>query len=47
MQGRSKEWHESLISRAQELYKSDLSTVVQARYGLDQIKEAIEFYMKN
>ena len=36
-----------LILRAEPLYRGDLSTVVQKRFGLHEIKEAIEFYMKN
>lgn len=35
------------ILRAEPLFVNDLSTIVQKRYGFDQIKEAIEFYMKN
>ena len=36
-----------LVLRAEPLYRGDLSTVVQKRFGLHQIKEAIEFYMAN
>ena len=35
------------ILKAEPLYRSVLSTTINARYGLHQIKEAIEFYMKN
>lgn len=33
--------------RAEPLFTSDLSTTVQKRYGLDQIEEAVKFYMAN
>ena len=36
-----------LVLRAEPLYRGDLSTVVQKRFGLHQIKEAVEFYMAN
>lgn len=36
-----------LVLRAEPLYRGDLATVVQKRFGLHQIKEAIEFYMVN
>eukprot|EP00806_Schmidingerella_arcuata_P003113 Macronucleus_3819.p1 GENE.Macronucleus_3819~~Macronucleus_3819.p1 ORF type:complete len:206 (+),score=65.10 Macronucleus_3819:1-618(+) len=36
-----------LVLRAEPLYRGDLSTVVQKRFGLHEIKEAIEFYMAN
>lgn len=36
-----------LVLRAEPLYRGDLSTVIQKRFGLHQIKEAIEFYMAN
>lgn len=39
--------HIEFIMRAEPLFTSDLSTIVQKRYGLDQIHEAIAFYMKN
>lgn len=35
------------ILRAEPLFTSDLSTTVQKRYGLDQIEEAVKFYMAN
>jgi hypothetical protein len=37
----------ALFKKAQGLYKSTLKTVVNARFGLHQIEEAIEFYLKN
>ena len=36
-----------LILRAEPLYRGDLATVVQKRFGLHEVKEAIQFYMKN
>lgn len=36
-----------LVLRAEPLYRGDLSTVIQKRFGLHQIKEAIQFYMAN
>ena len=36
-----------LVLKAEGLYQSVLKTQVNARYGLHQIKEAIEFYMAN
>lgn len=35
------------ILRAEPLFTTDLTTVIQKRYGFDQIDEAIEYYMKN
>ena len=35
------------VLRAEPLYRSVLSTTINARYGLHQVKEAIEFYQKN
>lgn len=35
------------IMKAEPLYMGDLSSVIQKRYGLHQIKEAIEFYQQN
>ena len=35
------------ILKAEPLYRSVLSTTINARFGLHQIKEAIEFYQKN
>jgi hypothetical protein len=29
------------------MYKNELKTSINARYGLHQIKEAIEYYLKN
>ena len=39
--------HFEFILRALPLYTTDLSTTVQARFGLHQIKEAIDFYLVN
>lgn len=39
--------HMEFILRAEPLFSTSLSTVVQKRYGFDQIHEAIDFYMKN
>ena len=36
-----------LVMKAEPLMKSDLSTVVQKTFGLNQINEAIEYYQKN
>ena len=36
-----------LILRAEPLYRGDLSTVIQKRFGLHQIKEAVQYYMAN
>ena len=38
------EGYKGLMERTNLLYKETLSTVVQKRFGLHQIKEAIEFY---
>jgi len=35
------------ILKAEPLYRSVLSTTINARFGLHQIKEAIDFYSKN
>ena len=35
------------VLRAEPLYRSVLSSKINARYGLHQIKEAIEFYKNN
>ena len=36
-----------LVMRAEPLYRGDLSTIVQRRFGLHEIKEAVQFYMAN
>jgi len=36
-----------VILRAEPLYRGDLGTVVQKRFGLHEIKEAIQYYMAN
>ena len=36
-----------LVLRAEPLYRGDLASVVNKRFGLHQIKEATEFYMAN
>mmetsp|Transcript_596 Transcript_596/g.1140 ORF Transcript_596/g.1140 Transcript_596/m.1140 type:complete len:98 (-) Transcript_596:45-338(-) len=36
-----------VIGKAISLYQTALKTTIQARYGLHQIKEAVEFYLKN
>ena len=36
-----------LILRAEPLYRGDLSTVIQKRFGLHEIKEAVQYYMAN
>lgn len=36
-----------VVLKAEPLYRGDLSTVVQKRFGFHQVKEAIEFYMAN
>ena len=36
-----------VILRAEPLYRTALSSVVQKRFGLHQVKEAIEFYQAN
>jgi len=36
-----------LMTKAQSLYSSTLSTVINARYGLHQIEDAIKFYLHN
>jgi len=35
------------VLRAEPLFSSDLSTTIQKRFGLDQIEEAIKFYLAN
>jgi len=35
------------VLRAEPLFTSDLATTVQKRYGLDQIEDAIKYYMAN
>ena len=35
------------LKRAEPLYQGDLSTVVQKRFGLHEVKEAVEFYKAN
>jgi NADPH:quinone reductase-like Zn-dependent oxidoreductase len=35
------------ILRAEPLFTTDLTSVIQKRYGFDQIDEAIEYYLKN
>ena len=37
----------ALVNKATGLYKTVLKTTVNAQYGLHQIGEAIEFYLKN
>lgn len=39
--------HFEIVMKAESLYKTVLSTTVNARYGFDQITDAIDFYMKN
>ena len=39
--------YKKFIARAEVLYEDDFSTVIQKRFGLHQIKEAIEFYQAN
>lgn len=36
-----------LILQAESMYQNELKTKINARYGLHQLPEAIEFYMKN
>lgn len=36
-----------IVLKAEGMYRNELKTQVNARYGLHQIHEAIEFYMKN
>ena len=36
-----------LVLKAEALYKTVLKTQVNAEYGLHQIQDAIQFYMKN
>ena len=45
--GKSKEEYTDMIKRASSLYPSILSTEVNAQYGLHQIEEAIQYYLKN
>ena len=36
-----------IVLKAEAMYRNELKTSINARYGLHQIQEAIEFYMKN
>ena len=36
-----------IVLKAEAMYQHELKTVVNARYGLHQINEAIDFYMQN
>lgn len=36
-----------IVQLTENLIRKDIKTVVQARYGFHQIKEAIDFYLKN
>jgi len=36
-----------LVLKAEPLYRGDLATVINKRFGFHQIKEATEFYMAN
>ena len=38
---------QEIIKKAEGMLRSELKTQIQARYGFHQIKEAIQFYMKN
>ena len=36
-----------IVLKAESMYRNELKTKINARYGLHQISEAIEYYMKN
>jgi NADPH:quinone reductase-like Zn-dependent oxidoreductase len=36
-----------IVLKAEAMYRNELKTKINARYGLHQISEAIEYYMKN
>lgn len=38
---------QEIVKKAENMIRGELKTEINARYGYDQIKEAIEFYQKN
>mmetsp|Transcript_597 Transcript_597/g.1145 ORF Transcript_597/g.1145 Transcript_597/m.1145 type:complete len:149 (-) Transcript_597:41-487(-) len=44
---KSADQYRQIFGKAQNLYKTSLKTVIQGRYGLHQIEEAVKFYLKN
>ena len=47
MKTKTPEQLQSLFGRAAALYTSDLSSTVNARYGIDKVREAVSFYREN
>lgn len=44
---KSKEWYQQMIYDVQQMYKNELKTQVNAKFGFQDIEKAIQFYMKN
>lgn len=45
--GRPKAFKKKMLSVVQEMYKQELKSQINARFGFHDIEKAIQFYMKN